>query len=215
MFQIPDVTTLNVQNFLGLFDQTVQKKSADLYFGRFTQTIRFSSSSSGTYIKSRVSAEITKSCVYCVDILLDVHGVVLESQCECTAGAGPNAHCKHVAVVLFALTKKKDGIITKETCTQTLQTFHQVKSYGGSPVKMQHLKIRSEGYLQAMAQFDPRPEELRMNVQYPHQFRSVLIKSPIENATLRQHIAPANLWAYQHDYEFYDLTACSSSKGSR
>jgi hypothetical protein len=77
-----------------------------------------------------------------------MHGVVLECQCECTAGTGPSAHCKHVALVLFALTRVSEGILTKETCTQTLQSFHQAKSYGGSPVKMQNLKPRNDdGYL--------------------------------------------------------------------
>jgi hypothetical protein len=136
------VTEAEVANFLALYNQTLQKKILDVYNGRFIRTIRFRHVDNKTYISSRVSAEMTKKlCVYNVDVLLDVHGVVQESQCECTAGTGPNAHCKHVAVVLYALTRSKEGILTTKTCTQSLQSFHQVKSYGGSPVKCKTSKF--------------------------------------------------------------------------
>jgi len=63
-FQIPDVTDVSLKNFLGLFDQTVRKKTSDLYYGRFIRTAaRYSQSNTGTYIKARVSAEMTKSCI--------------------------------------------------------------------------------------------------------------------------------------------------------
>jgi len=68
-----------------------------------------------------------KKCIYNLDIQLDSLGVVQQCQCECAAGMGPEAHCKHVGLVLHALTKLKEGIITQETCTQVLQIFHQAK----------------------------------------------------------------------------------------
>ena len=80
---------------------------------------------------------------YKVDIKLDGHGIIQECQCQCTAGTGPNAHCKHVGLVYYAITKVSEGIKTKETCTQQLQSFHQVKKYNGSPVKMQDTKGQS------------------------------------------------------------------------
>jgi hypothetical protein len=73
------VTEAEVANFLALYNQTLQKKILDLYNGRFIRTIRFSHVDNKTCISSRVSAEMTKNCVYNVDVLLDVHGVVQES----------------------------------------------------------------------------------------------------------------------------------------
>jgi len=156
-----------MDNFLSLYDQQLRKKIIDLYHGRFLRTIRFSQQDSTTFVTGRVFAEMSKNCICTVDVSLDRHGIVQESQCECTAGAGPYAHCKHVALVLFAVSKAKEGILTKETCTQTLQSFHRSKNYGGSPVKMQSSKTRTDGKLSALANFDPRPVDFRMRVQYP------------------------------------------------
>ena len=80
-----------------------------------------------------------------MDIRLDRHHVVVECQCQCAAGMGPEAHCKHVAVTLYAITQADKG--TMETCTQVLQTFHQAKKYTGSPVKMNELELRRTGGL--------------------------------------------------------------------
>ncbi|XP_074658610.1 uncharacterized protein LOC141911521 [Tubulanus polymorphus] len=83
-------------------------------------------------------AEMKKSVSYKVDVVIDNCGVVVEVQCECGAGQGPNAHCKHVTTVLYAAYKFKEEkkIITEVTCTQTLQTFHRTKPHLGSPVKL-------------------------------------------------------------------------------
>jgi len=80
--------------------------------------------------------------------------------------------------------------------------FSPGKSYGGSPVKMQDLKVRSDCKLTALARFDPRPDHLRMRPQYPDEFRNVCLNLQAENITIRQLFAPANMTAYQNDYEF-------------
>ena len=66
---------------------------------------------------------------YLVDIELDLDGLVCRAQCECAAGMGPSAHCKHVLAVLYGLTvyKAEGGLKTTETCTQILQQFQAVK----------------------------------------------------------------------------------------
>ena len=49
-------------------------------------------------ISSVVWAEMKKQTNHKVDISLDTDAVVYEAQCECGAGQGPTAHCKHVIV---------------------------------------------------------------------------------------------------------------------
>ena len=41
-------------------------------------------------------AEMKRTVIYTVDLLLDKDCVVVESQCQCGSGMGPEAHCKHV-----------------------------------------------------------------------------------------------------------------------
>ena len=65
--------------------------------------MRVSKKNESFYITACVWAEMKKSVSYKVDILLDEVFVIQESQCECGAGQGPSAHCKHVACVLYGI----------------------------------------------------------------------------------------------------------------
>jgi len=83
------------------------------------------------FIPGTVSAEMIKNYIYKVDLKIEHIGVVQENQCKCASGMEPEAHRKNVVLVMFTLTKVKEGIITMETCTQQLQTFHQTKKTQG------------------------------------------------------------------------------------
>ena len=61
-------------------------------------------------------------------------GDVINSDCECPAGKGPHATCKHVAAILFMLEMfvSTGSLACQKSCTDTLQTFHQPREiYGG------------------------------------------------------------------------------------
>ena len=89
-----------------------------------------------------MSGEYLKSVEYKGDIKIDRHGVAVD--CQCAAWVGPDVRRQHVSVVYCALTKVKEGILTKETRTQQLQTIYQAKEYTGSPVKMQDKSVRTK-----------------------------------------------------------------------
>ena len=84
------------------------------------------------FISAQVQSSM-KATSYFVDMCLRDDGTVQESQCECVAGMGPDSVCNHRILVLHALTEhgKKCPIITQETGTQRLQTFHAVKPHKG------------------------------------------------------------------------------------
>ena len=71
-------------------------------------------------MQSTVWAEMRKSVSYRVDISLNEDGIIQETQCECGAGQGPSADCKHVVTVLFGLTcfTATADVLTELTCTQ-------------------------------------------------------------------------------------------------
>ena len=78
---------------------------------------------------------------------------------------GPSAHCKHACALLFALYRFStfQEIITEETCTQRLQTFHlPAAPYKGSPIKTRDLQLSQKN---ENVCFDPRPDEFK-NVGY-------------------------------------------------
>ena len=78
-----------------------------------------------TFVSAIVWAEMRKAASYKIDISINRDGVIQESQCECGAGEGPTAHCKHVGAVLYGPTCFcQTGIVTTElTCTQVTITF--------------------------------------------------------------------------------------------
>ena len=207
ILQIPTVTEEQVKVYLQLFNQELREKCKSMYYAKFLQSIRFVKVTDFVFICGRVSAEMSKKCVYTVDLKLDEHGVISECQCECAAGMGPDCHCKHVTVILFALTKVRDGIITKETCTQVLQTFHQAKRYTGSPVKMEDMTLRTKSKtghgLLMLKNFDPRPAPYRNRPGYRDFFRSIWLNSSARNPPIRQLYYPANMYAITNDHDYF------------
>lgn len=73
-----------------------------------------------TYFSASVWAEMKKSVSYHVDIHVDDHSVIAEAQCECSAGQGPSAHCKHIGTVLYGIHQFHTNrtLLTETTCTQ-------------------------------------------------------------------------------------------------
>jgi len=123
-----------------------------------------------------------------VDLKLDVCDGVQESKCG--AGMVPEAHCKHVCVVLYVLAKTADGIICSETCTQRLQTFHH-----GSSVNIEHFKLRSGGSLQRVLDLDPSPGDDMPDAEYEDLFRDVNINMNVPEMLMLTMYPPANIHA--------------------
>ncbi|KAK2148663.1 hypothetical protein LSH36_487g00008 [Paralvinella palmiformis] len=78
----------------------LKENSKAMYKAKFLRSIRLASQKEDVYICGLVSAEMYKKSIYDLDIQLDSLGVVQQCQCECAAGMGPEAHCKHVGLVL-------------------------------------------------------------------------------------------------------------------
>ena len=83
---------------------------------------------------------------------------MVQCKCECAAGMGSSAVCKHVCTVLFALQMFSESceIVKEETCTQTLQTFYQAKHYKDSPLKSKDLTLANQ---KLNIIFEPRKPE--------------------------------------------------------
>ncbi|KAK2159549.1 hypothetical protein LSH36_151g07060 [Paralvinella palmiformis] len=126
--RMPTVTE-QVKIYMDLYGQDLKENSKAMYKAKFLRSIRLASQKENVYICGRVSAEMYKKCIYNVDIQLDSLGVVQQCQCECAAGMGPEAHCKHVGLVLHALTKLKEGIITQSLDCRNISGYDdQVRS---------------------------------------------------------------------------------------
>ena len=132
-----------------------------------------------------------------------------------------HAHCKHVQCVLFALVSfiKTKTMLTSETCTQRLQTFHKCKRYRGSPIKAAQLTLRKsektgDKEIRKMSDYDPRPAHLVNTEAYASTFNNLSINyqaacGSVSTATrnplpmpILQIIPPANMYAIANDHDY-------------
>lgn len=87
---------------------------------RFLRSVRVSFKEEFLFITANVWAEMKKTVSYKVDLRVNNDGVLQQAQCECGAGQGPTAHCKHVCTVFYGMTRfcQTGDILTELTCTQ-------------------------------------------------------------------------------------------------
>lgn len=83
-----------------------------------------------------------KKVAYVVDIKLTQDGFIEECHCDCAAGSGTQACCKHVSVLLCGIYEMvhKKSIKLHQSCTQKLMTFNRPsKVFYNSPIVAQNL----------------------------------------------------------------------------
>lgn len=213
------VTMDAVNGYLKPLGVTMEDKVKHLYRERFLIYVRSAVRDNKCYILASCAAEMKKHVSYCIDIVIDNEGVIVECQCECAVGTGPNAHCKHIQCLFFGLVSfnQSHNLLTKQTCTQKLQTFHKCQAYKGSPIKASDLSLRTEGgsrELKRLLDFDPRPEKFRKMDSYQSYFNNLTInyqanygcKDDKNPMPILQTIAPANIYAVCQDHHYFTDT---------
>ena len=199
-----------LEAYLSPFDKELDDNAVDLYKAKRLLYVRIAFNIDHTYIKAACKSQFTKSNTYYEDISFSNDGHVQEAQCDCGAGMGPYAHCKHVQAVLFGLTDfvNTGCVKLQETCTQKLQTFHQAKKFTGSPLKANMMNLPSADEL-TNGDFDPRPSKYRKteNYDYESYFRSTCLNfRGVHKMPIFQLFEPANAKAAAHDHDYLELT---------
>lgn len=98
------------------------------------------------FVKAERHAEMKKSISYKVDVCVNIDWCIVQCQCECSAGTGQYTLCKHVSTMLFGLQMCSEcgDIVTEETWTQNLQTFHHTKRYKGSHIQAKDVPLANQ-----------------------------------------------------------------------
>ena len=90
------------------------------------------SSATSIYIRADCLPEIKKDQVYKIVMLLqESYFDILAAQCGCPAGRDPNASCKHIAALCYALEdfSRLRQLPEFKTCTEMLQTWLVYESW--------------------------------------------------------------------------------------
>ena len=116
---------------------------------------------SHVFFTGMTAAAMKTKVSYNYRLVVSTEGDLVNADCECPAGKGPSASCKHVACVALMLKSfVSDGTMTlSKSCTEMLRSFHKPrKSHKGSPVKGESLPCGSTDRLK-----DPRENPLHKN----------------------------------------------------
>ena len=146
-----------------------------------------------------------KSVKYLVDVKLSKDTAQIEeAQCECGAGMGPFAHCKHINTLLYAVHVfgKTGEVNVEETCTQKLMTFNHTQKFTGSPLKTCDLNIPGADQVTDI-HYDPRPQEYRNDSSYMDYFRNICLNfREIKSMPVSYLFPPSNSLVIVHDHDY-------------
>lgn len=184
-----------------------------MYDEYFLMSCRLAEDHGDYYVTGMVSSEMKKNIVYNVVVKLKNH-LVLEAQCECAAGMGPYAQCKHILVVICGIIDMSQNktIKLKGSVTSSLQTFHQPrKLHTGEPVKAEELALKfKDNKYKEMISFDPRPIVETLEV-FTATFKNAVAnfcgQSNESNVMpIAQIIKPADKQSIYADHDYLQLT---------
>ncbi|KAL4709158.1 hypothetical protein ACJJTC_008086 [Scirpophaga incertulas] len=201
---LPPLNKTQIRHYLSISDQKMDKVM-QLYESRHLVTARsFVTACKYFYVKG-ICRKTMKNLHYEVNIKIDEYGSIEEAHCECPAGSGNGATCKHVAVLLLGLENmaNKKIILLFETCTQRLQSFHAPKKpYGGTPVRADKVPRRKQNM---SVLYQPYPIKNINRQNYNSRVRNLLVNFGTNSTMpLKQLYEPANPYAIENDHN-YDI----------
>lgn len=172
-----------------------------MYESRHLVTARVAESGSYTFFRGQCRASM-KKLMYVVDLKIrwaEDACTIEESHCECAAGHGLEAHCKHVLILMIGIEHmvRYKCITLYQVCTQQLMTFKRPKPFYASPMECHKIgKRRME------TNFDPIKNE-DIPDSYCDYVKNLFINFGHTSAPIKQTIPPANTYAVEWDHSFY------------
>lgn len=142
---------------------------------------------------------------YEVNLKINNNGSPVEAHCECPAGSGTNATCKHVGVLLFAVDHMANDkiMLLQEVCTQRLQRFHVLKTrHTGSPLKANRLPRATDRCNIIFETYDIAT----INVEnYNFDVRNLILNFGPTTMPMKQLYEPANPYAIVQDHNYVGI----------
>lgn len=127
---LPNFDIININTYflelykegIGMSDYSaVHRRGYNMLQNNYLLALVTANTSTHIFFKGQVHSENTKSLTYFASIAIcNGSGCIIQSVCECVAGKGPKAICKHVSVLCYAILKFREQNIwlIKKTPTQ-------------------------------------------------------------------------------------------------
>ncbi|XP_052747032.1 uncharacterized protein LOC112057632 isoform X1 [Bicyclus anynana] len=195
---LPPLNELHIRQYF-CFTNKKLDEAKTLYESRYLILARASNVGDTTFIKG-VCKKTMKALQYEVHVKLHQNGTPQESHCECPAGSGVEAKCKHVGVLLHGIAHmvRDKVILLHQVCTQQLQTFHVPKGpFTASPLVAHKLPKKKPA-----KKFTPYPIQNICKENYNTKFRSLILNFPNSTMPFKQLFEPANPYAIVWDHAY-------------
>ena len=151
--------------------KSMNKSAKYLFDCGHVQNIQIGQSTGYTLVRANCLPEMKKDRVYKVFLSLEkTSWDIATAECGCPAGKGPNASCKHVGALCYALVEffKSGKLPDFLTCTQRLQEWNKPRPRKVEPIPVLNLTARRKEILHRKntvrptpPEYDPRPISLR------------------------------------------------------
>ncbi|XP_074039599.1 uncharacterized protein [Leptinotarsa decemlineata] len=195
---LPPITKEHINYYFSRFN----KKTDDglrMYECRYLLVLRACRVGTSLYLKGICKASM-KKIQYEVHIKIEDDGSPSECCCECAVGSGWEAHCKHVAVVMFAAEQmfREKQMLLHLVCTQQPQSFHiPKKTFTASPLRAETLPSKRQ--MQNVL-FHPYPLENINKENYNVWVRNICIGATSSTMPMKQLYRPANPYGVINDH---------------
>ena len=210
---LPEISLPHLEEYIVYRQEKDQEPNSDsrsMQRGHLLQRnkvagMSFSKKGSHTFFSGLIEAEMKKKVSYSVKFAVGEKGDISTSECDCPAGKGPTATCKHVVAGLLTVIdlKEKGELAVTLACTETLQSFHRPSRTATSPVRAEKL---GKGIEERDLFSDPRPQRFRNQPGYQNMVNMLTVNycnATKRDSNWRYKFGKADLAAAAEDH-WYD-----------
>ena len=199
----------------------INQKARYLFQCGHVQKLEIKSSNSCMYIRADCLPEMKKDTVYKIRMTLNHPSYEIDgAQCECKAGKGPKASCKHVGALCYAFAEfcSSGHIPGFLTCTERLQEWNKPRARRVEVIpvseltsrRLQILKKDSLGSSQSAANYDPRSISMRsVDPSLEENLRVDLVNAKGHTSVFTQILVPLVSVAL-HDHQYTTKSSITS-----
>ena len=194
--------------------KSINKSAENLFRCGHVQAIQIATSADLVYLKANCIPEMRKDRLYSMKMIISTNSYdVLNAECGCPAGKGPNCSCKHIGAFSYALSDfcRVGSVPDFLTCTDQLQQWNRPRGRKVDPAPVDRLgdrrrellpsKIRLKG---SQMIYDPRPSHLRVaDPQALEDLRCNLLQ--INKPCGYLNVILPSLKKIQHDHCYYAI----------
>ena len=190
--------------------KSINKAAKNLYDCGHIQNIEIGYTNTTTFIRAICYPEMRKDRTYNLRMSIDQNSYdITAASCDCPAGKGPSASCKHVGSLCYALVEFCASGKLPEflTCTDRLQQWNKPRHKKVDPIPVTEFSKRKVDIVKkgnkdlCISEFDPRPSSQHSDdPSLLETLRVTLLELNAPSALSQLLVAPVHVALHDHTY---------------